>query len=356
MLKYFKQASQSRTQSRTQSRAPKKPQANTSKLKSTDISKVLAKAMGKEYNIYKLSTYAYALTHKSWYISATEAASAIDTKDIHGLFQDTYKDNITSKTFERPEFLGDSILGMVVTEYIYNMFPSSNEGFMTRLKSRLVNKDACIKYSRALGLDKLLRASATVKADAQTDEDSRILEDIFEAFVAAVYTDFNEAVQGIGFYRCQQFIHGVLNVVYGGINGITELSRTHENYKDTILQAYQQAGWPQPCYYGCHENPGKLPGPGGRGYIFWQCVYMPDDPLSGGFKNPTHLDSKHPEYLKQVHDWYVSHGLSRYAACGGNKKKAQQEASALAIKALNEYKKVAGLYFRPTTFVFNSGI
>lgn len=82
---------------------------------------------------------------------------------------------------ERLEFLGDAVLSVAVTEYLYRRFPSENEGFLSGLRSRLVRGTTLTAISRSMGIDRYVRTAAGgVPSDPAC-------EDAFEALVAAVH-------------------------------------------------------------------------------------------------------------------------------------------------------------------------
>lgn len=87
---------------------------------------------------------------------------------------------------ERMEFLGDAVLSIVVTQYLYDRFPSSREGFLTKMRSKIVS-------SRMLSqLAGLLHLEAHVRRSTDTTNSSRgpiALDDILEAFIAAICLD-----------------------------------------------------------------------------------------------------------------------------------------------------------------------
>lgn len=87
---------------------------------------------------------------------------------------------------ERLEFLGDSILGMLVNEHLYRHFPDEPEGVLTKMKARLVSEPALADAARRLGLGPMLTLSASEEATGGRDRPST-LSDAFEAVVAAVY-------------------------------------------------------------------------------------------------------------------------------------------------------------------------
>ena len=93
-----------------------------------------------------------------------------------------------SDDYERDEFLGDSLLGCIVGRYLYDRLPGADEGALTRMRSKMVNGARLAELAQRLGLDRFVRLSAKLENDPTRDQ-ARILEDVFEAFVAAVYLD-----------------------------------------------------------------------------------------------------------------------------------------------------------------------
>jgi len=93
-----------------------------------------------------------------------------------------------SPTFERLEFLGDSILGMIVAEDLYRMFPDKPEGKLTKLKAALVNEQTLSMVARDMGLGDHILLSVEEAAAGGRDRPS-ITSDCFEAVIAAIYLD-----------------------------------------------------------------------------------------------------------------------------------------------------------------------
>lgn len=100
---------------------------------------------------------------------------------------------------ERLEFLGDSILGMLVNEYLYLAYPSGTEGELTRMKANVVSEPSLAEAARRLELGALIDLARGEEAGGGRDRPS-ILSDAFEAVLAAVYL-----ARGIGAAR--DFVH-----------------------------------------------------------------------------------------------------------------------------------------------------
>ena len=97
--------------------------------------------------------------------------------------------------YERLEFLGDSILNMLVSEYLYKKYPKYGEGKLTKLRANYVCQAALIEYSQELGLKDFLKVS--IEEMKLTDNEVlSITSDIFESFLGALFLD-----QGFAFTK-----------------------------------------------------------------------------------------------------------------------------------------------------------
>ncbi len=84
---------------------------------------------------------------------------------------------------ERLEFLGDAVLGSIVARFLFTKFPYRDEGFLTEMRSRIVNRTYLNKLALKIGLDKL------IQYDASHRMYKSICGDTFEALIGAVYLD-----------------------------------------------------------------------------------------------------------------------------------------------------------------------
>jgi ribonuclease-3 len=96
-------------------------------------------------------------------------------------------ENNLSECYERLEFLGDAVLDLVVSEFLYNMDSELTEGQLTRKRSNYVCKKALYTYSMELGLDQYIKLGASL--DLSRREIDSIISDVFESFIGALYLD-----------------------------------------------------------------------------------------------------------------------------------------------------------------------
>lgn len=97
--------------------------------------------------------------------------------------------------YERLEFLGDSILNMLVSEYLYKKYPKIGEGKLTKLRANFVCQAALIHYSHEMGLKDYLNISVD-EMNLTDNEVLSVTADIFESFLGAMFLD-----QGFAFTK-----------------------------------------------------------------------------------------------------------------------------------------------------------
>ena len=96
--------------------------------------------------------------------------------------------HLTREHNERLEFLGDSVLSLVISEHLYRNFPSIPEGQLSYLRARLVEAQSCVLYIQNLNVEEFLLLGKGEKMNDGRGRDS-ILADLFEAIIGAIYLD-----------------------------------------------------------------------------------------------------------------------------------------------------------------------
>jgi ribonuclease III len=89
---------------------------------------------------------------------------------------------------ERLEFLGDSVLGMLISDYLYRCLPTTPEGQLSYLRSRLVEAISCVNYVQSLDIASYILLGKGERMNDGRGRDS-ILADLFEAIIGAIYLD-----------------------------------------------------------------------------------------------------------------------------------------------------------------------
>ena len=94
----------------------------------------------------------------------------------------------THSDYERLEFLGDSVVSFVSADLIYKLHPEMDQGLMSKLRSYLVCSKSLANYSRSMNLQDYVTVGNSVSKEQLLNSD-KILEDVFESFVGAIYLD-----------------------------------------------------------------------------------------------------------------------------------------------------------------------
>lgn len=137
-------------------------------------------------------------------------------------------------SYERLEFLGDSVLDLIIAEILFNKYPKKDEGFLTKIRAKLVKGDALSQFTISLGIDKLLELG---EGKSNTAISKSILADVFESIIAAIYITR-------GYKEAFAFVEKVINE---NIN-FNETINTLDNYKSALLEYTQAHKLPLPHY------------------------------------------------------------------------------------------------------------
>lgn len=131
---------------------------------------------------------------------------------------------------ERLEFLGDSVLGAVVSDFLFKKYPYKSEGFLTEMRSKLVNRQHLNQLGKKLGLDGMVDYDG--KSIGANNKQSSMLGDAFEALVGAVYLDK-------GYEVSCDFI---LNRIIKQHIDVDSLEQTETNFKSKLIEWCQRHG------------------------------------------------------------------------------------------------------------------
>ena len=151
-----------------------------------------------------LKLYDLAFIHKS--------ASTVDS-------QGNYVNN------ERLEFLGDAVLGSVIADFLYNRFPQEDEGFLTKTRSKLVNRSILTKLTFEMGLNVFIDSNTT-----KNIEKSHIYGDALEALIGAIYLD--KDYQAAKFFITKKILSQFVN--------LNEIEQSDSNFKSQLIEWSQK--------------------------------------------------------------------------------------------------------------------
>ncbi len=191
------------------------PQNNNTQIDYLKLSRVLG------YAIRSPQLFREALLHRSYLQMSVETS-------------------LTSN--ERLEFLGDAILNLIITEFVYEDYPEAEEGELTDLRSRLVNRKALALYARIINLWDFMLLSAGAALSVGKGSDT-ILSDAYEAVIGAIYLDG-------GYEEAKKFVRRQIQSLPESESLLTR----DGNFKSRLLEYAQAQGMLAPRYIVVSEN------------------------------------------------------------------------------------------------------
>ena len=150
-----------------------------------------------------------------------------------------------NESFETLEFIGDSVLGFVITKFLFDKYESKQEGFLTKARTKLVRGETLANIAKILGLEKMVVMDEKGMRNGWNNN-QKILEDVFEALIGALYMD-------LGLLHAKEFVLRIYNdPKYIDLN----LIMIDDNFKDHLMRYCQLNNWQLPEYRvsGHHEG------------------------------------------------------------------------------------------------------
>ncbi len=138
-----------------------------------------------------------------------------------------HKSKNKNESNERLEYLGDAVLNLIVAEYLFKKYPFKDEGFLTKIRSKIVSRESLNNLGRKVGLKELINFK---NVNEYSKNYNSIYGDALEAIIGAVYLD-------VGFEYCQEYI--VKNIIIPYYNFDELVNKTH-NFKSKILEWSQK--------------------------------------------------------------------------------------------------------------------
>lgn len=270
-------------------------------------------------NISKINHVHYfhqAFTHKS-YVKKEVFTDAILTSSKNEMGNIDNLMELRPDSYERLEYFGDRVVKIVVSFYLFQRYPHEDEGFMTRLQTKIEDKKNLAILSKELGLGKYFIISKQIESQNGRNME-KIHEDVFEAFLGALFLSN-------GFEPCCLLLLNLLETLID----YSDKLYCDNNYKDNLLRYHHRMKLKYPEYHviGYDGPPHK------RVYIM-------------GVENPKLSNSEKKKYIetKNYNSLCISfgHGLS--------KKEGEQKAAKMALilyNQLNEDQYIASDVYYP---------
>ena len=133
-----------------------------------------------------------------------------------------------NESFETLEFIGDSVLGFVITKFLFDQYESRQEGFLTKARTKLVRGETLARIAKILGLEHIVIMDEKGMRNGWNNN-PKILEDVFEALIGAIYMD-------LGLLHAKEFVLRIYNdPKYIDMN----LIMIDDNFKDHLMRYCQ---------------------------------------------------------------------------------------------------------------------
>jgi ribonuclease-3 len=205
-----------------------------------DIRAMLARYGLDDVDLQECGLYYKAMVHRSYVTRKNENFVSGNVQCPRNCLP------LQEESNERLELLGDAVLSMVVAEYLFERFPEENEGFLTRLRSKIVNGNMLADLSLKLSLDKFVIISRQIE-DNNGRRNKKILEDVFEALLGAMYLS-------LGAY--DTFRQWFITFLEDNVD-VSQLVLTQNNHKDTLIKYFQHNFNSQPLFVDVSSSSGK---------------------------------------------------------------------------------------------------
>lgn len=209
----------------------------------TDIMQILNKYNVNIDKINHIEYFRQAFTHKSYCKKDIYPQNILDDAKRE-LDNPSELLELMNKSYERLEYFGDRVLKVIVSMYLFHRYPKQDEGFMTRLQTKIEDKKNLAIMSKEIGLNKFFIISKQIEMMNGRNLE-KIHEDVFESFVGALFLSN-------GFEPCMFLIVNLLETLID----YSEKLYCDNNYKDQLLRVHHQNKWKFPQYITIHyEGP-----------------------------------------------------------------------------------------------------
>jgi dsRNA-specific ribonuclease len=299
-------------------------------IKKNEIENIL-----RRYGIFQtvndLALYQRAFTHDSY--SWNHTKEIMERDDVKIVDKPEGALEIQEMSYQRLEFLGDRVVNLIIAFYLFERYPQQNEGFMTKIYSKIVDSKGLAKLARKVNFGQYILFSRHLDEKNNARNKDKYLEDCFEAFIGALFYDFASKLNstgyvtvadfiiGPGFQICQKFIVNLIEDEETGID-FAELIGKDRNYKQKMNTYFQNYGLKGKYIIDKNEN-----------------IYVLDE---GEISFGSDADEAPNNYSYQDRIWWVTlkdNNDKVYASSyAREKQQAEQKAAYLALVKLGREK------------------
>lgn len=188
--------------------------------------------LGFDHKVINLEMFQLAMIHSSYLEENVSNPKTIKLlKDIPPIDQKARKKcmPLQERSYERLEYLGDSIIRHAIGKYLFKRYPDEEEGFLTTNRSKMENKFALSDLARKLGIQNYAVIAKNIELANGRTSYVTLTEDIFEAFIGALNLEIDEN-------RTVDFLWLIIEKELD----VPETIRTQNNYKDQLMQYFHK--------------------------------------------------------------------------------------------------------------------
>lgn len=188
--------------------------------------------LGFDHKVINLEMFQLAMIHSSYLEENVSNPKTIKLlKDIPPIDQKAKKRcmPLQKRSYERLEYLGDSIIRHAIGKYLFKRYPDEEEGFLTTNRSKMENKFALSDLARKLGIQNYAVIAKNIELANGRTSYVTLTEDIFEAFIGALNLEIDEN-------RTVDFLWLIIEKELD----VPETIRTQNNYKDQLMQHFHK--------------------------------------------------------------------------------------------------------------------
>ena len=196
---------------------------------------------GLKHKVQNLKLFQTAMIHISYMNrnTITEKTARL-LKDIKPIDDPKNAMELQKSSYGRLEYLGDAVIHHAIAEYLFIRYENEDEGFLTKIRTKLEKAESLSELSKKIGLHKYAVIARNVELAGGRQLNVHLTEDIFESFFGALSME-------VSYKKCRDLF---INIIEKEVD-IAELIYNDDNYKDRLMQYFHKIKWTEPKY---HEN------------------------------------------------------------------------------------------------------
>jgi len=224
------------------------------------------------FKVKNIKMFQRAMTHVSYlsrdvsFYKNNKTIKYIFGKEMDKIDESNIKNNVIplqNYSYERLEFKGDAVLHHILGDYLFKRYETEDEGFMTKLRTKIENSETLAHLAKVIGLDRYVLISRHMENSGTREKNMHMLEDVFESFIGALSIEAS-------YELCHNFFKRLIEEEID----FASLLHTETNFKDVLLQYFHKEKYQDPKYGTC-----DISGPEHKKIftVYVKCITTPTD-------------------------------------------------------------------------------